>query len=173
MDRFLGVIFAAAKVLISFLLSFMVVIITLLVVLRGITGYSIKWAEEISLLCLMWVTFLSLGIGIRDDIHIRIGMFVTWLPARAKIVLEYFLNLVLLFISVMMVYYGGILTKFAMLHSLPATRLPSAVNYVVIPIVGILCSAQLIMRLLKGPDSKAWNSFLNGIEHAEETEGAK
>ena len=154
MTKLLSGLFAMARMLVNVLLLFIVILISLLVILRGTIGYSIKWAEEISLVSMMWITFLTMALGIREDIHIRIEMFVTWLPRRAKVALEYFLNTVLLFISVMMIYYGGMLTKFAMLHRLPATRFPSAVTYIIIPAVGVVCMLQLLVRLIKGPNSE-------------------
>ncbi|MCL2001496.1 MAG: TRAP transporter small permease [Planctomycetes bacterium] len=162
--------FAAVSHSVKALLLFMTVLVSGQVFLRATTGRSIFWAEEVSLIAMVWLTFLALAMGIRYDIHIRLDMFVNWLPKRGKIILEYILNLILLFVTGMMVYYGGSLTfHIGMLSQLPATRFPTAVIYGIAPAVGILCCLQILSRLMGGPRSQLTQNFIDGIEYQEDT----
>ena len=164
--------FAIVNQSVRLLLLFMTALVSGQVFLRATTGNSIYWAEEVSLISMVWLTFLALAMGIRYDIHIRLDMFVNWLPKRAKIVLEYVLDLVLLFVTGMMVYYGADLTLHTgMLSQLPATRLPTAVTYGIAPVVGVLCCLQVLSRLMGGPRSQIFQNFIRGIEYQEDAAG--
>lgn len=168
MDRMLNPLFAGLKYVISALLVFMTALVTSQVVLRATTGVSIKWAEEVSLIAFVWVTFLTLALGVHNDTHIRIDMFMARLPRGMRVVLEYLLNVLLLFVSVMMVWYGGVLTKFAMRSTMPATHLPTAVVYVAVPTAGVLCLARILSRLVGGRRSEVATRFIEGIDGSEE-----
>jgi TRAP-type C4-dicarboxylate transport system permease small subunit len=168
MKKMLDAVFAGAGAAVKALLLFMVVLISFQILLRGITGRSIRWAEEAALIAMVWVTFLTLALGVRHDIHIRIDMFVGWLPRRGKIVLEFVLNLVLGFISVLRIFYGWRLSAVAMRSTMPATRLPTGVVYAIVPLTGVLCLAEIVFRLLGAPWSPAARNFIEGIPYAED-----
>lgn len=167
-QRILDAVFVGVGALVKALLLFMVVIITVQVFLRGTTGRSIRWAEEVSLIAMVWVTFLTMALGVKYDIHIRIDMFVNWLPRNGRIVLEYVLNVFLLFISAMMIYYGYELTRFAMRSTMPATRWPTGVVYGVVPLAGCICLMQILARLLGAPRTKVAEDFINGVQYQED-----
>ncbi|MDR1535846.1 MAG: TRAP transporter small permease [Planctomycetota bacterium] len=165
MKKSLDVVFAGVEAAVKALLLFMVVLISIQVLLRGTTGRSIKWAEEAALIAMVWVTFLTLAIGVRLDIHIRIDMFVGWLPRRGRIILEFALDLILCFISAMMIYYGWRLSAIAMRSTMPASRLPTGVVYAIVPLTGVLCLAEILSRLLGAPRSAAARNFIEGIPY--------
>lgn len=168
MKTILDLLFRAVGFAVKALLLFMVLLITAQVALRGVTGRSIKWAEEVSLIALVWVTFLTLTLGIRYDIHIRIDMFVNWLPKGGRIFLEYLLNVILLCISAFMCYYGWRLSAFAMRSTMPATRLPTAVVYGVVPLAGAICMLQILYRLFGGVRSETAENYINGVQYQDD-----
>lgn len=167
MEKILTPLFSFVKVLINILLIYMVVLITGQVLLRGFTGSSIKWGEETVLIAMVWVCFLTLALGVRYDIHIRIDLFMTRIPKTMRPKLEFALNLILFLISAMMVYYGGILTKFALASTLPATKLPTAVVYCIVPISGVFCLLHTLSLLIGASKSDVARRFINGDEFTE------
>ena len=42
---------------------------------RNILSGSIMWAQEIALLLIVWMCFLSMAIGAENDLHISVHMF--------------------------------------------------------------------------------------------------
>ncbi len=167
-QKILDAVYAAVGLAVKALLLFMVVLITGQVILRGSTGRSIKWAEEVALIAMVWVTFLTMAMGVRYDIHIRIDMFVDWLPKKGKIALEWALNLILALIAFLMVWYGYELTRYAMRSTMPATQFPTGVVYGVVPVAGAICLLQTLSRLLGGPRSVVAQNFVDGVQYRED-----
>lgn len=168
LEFLLDKVFFIVGILEKILLSLMVLIICAQVFLR-FADISLSWGSEVALIGMVWVTFLTLAIGVRLDIHIRIGMFVNFLPKKAKIILEQILNIAMLFICLLMVIYGWKLTDYAFASTLPATKLPTAVVYGVVPVVGVICVLQLIVNIFSNKRSDAAEEFINGFKE----EGAK
>ena len=146
LETLLDKIFLVVNMLEKILLSLMVVIICAQVFLRFI-DVSLPWGSEIALIGMVWVTFLTLAIGVRLDIHIRIGMFVNFLSKKYKKILECLLNIIMLFICLLMTIYGWILTDYAFSSTLPATKMPTAVVYAIVPIVGLISVLQFIVNI--------------------------
>ena len=61
-----------------------VVIVSTDVFCRNVLSYSIKWAQEVSLLLIVWMTFLSMAIGEEKDQHIAIELFYNLFPKPVR-----------------------------------------------------------------------------------------
>ncbi len=167
MEKLLNSVFSIVKICINVLLVYMVIIVTFQVFSRGLTGASIKWGEETVLIAMVWVCFLTLALGVRYDIHIRIEMFMGWLPKPLRPKLEILLNLIMLFISAMMMYYGAVLTRFALASTLPATKLPTAVVYCIVPLSGLFCFLHVLSLLIGTSKSEVAKRFAEGVDYVE------
>lgn len=139
-------------------LLFMVTIVVLQAFLRTFFKVSIKWGEEVVLIGMVWITFFTMSIGLRENLHIKIEFVTNALPRTLQKAVYIFSDLALLFVSVCMIYYGCILTKFTLASTLPATGLPSATTYGVVAVAGALCCLVMLGRLgcwLKGENPRA------------------
>src|SRR5574344_2872024 len=67
-----------------------VAIVSAQVFSRKFFGTSIRWSEEVALLLMIWMAFISMAIGVERHLHIAIEMFANKLPKRARAFVEKF-----------------------------------------------------------------------------------
>jgi TRAP-type C4-dicarboxylate transport system permease small subunit len=114
----------------------MVVIICYQVVMREL-GRSPSWSEEVAILLMIWFGILSIPIGVKLHLHIGIEYFFNTLPKRIQWVVSRLIYLLIAAFGIVMITSGIELVEFMSMSTLPATKLPSAVKYAVIPLAGI------------------------------------
>ncbi len=140
MERFktvLDVVFSWVLRLAMVLLVTMVVIVFTNVVLRYGFRSGIRWAEEMSLVIVIWFTFISMALGVKENLHINISLLPRKLGAKFFLSLDVAKNALQIFIGVVLVIYGWRLTLNGARSRLPATHLPNSINYMILPIVGV------------------------------------
>ena len=142
------------------LLVFTILLITAQVVARAVFNYSIIWAEEVSLICFIYITFFTMAIAMRYDLHLRVELGVAWLPKGGRRVVEFVDNVLLLGVSVLMLIAGIHLTKYGVASIMPATRWPTSVIYLPTPIAGCLCTLHQVLRLLGIAKSETAKQFI-------------
>ena len=119
------------------LLVAMILIVVMAVITRKGFGWMFGWSEEITLLCLTWFTFMGIAIGFRERLHLSMEI-VEKLPPKLLRISDRFIDLVTFFFGLYLVIYGW---NFAMMMRgsiLAATQMPNLVQYIVMPITGVL-----------------------------------
>lgn len=114
------------------------IIVFIDVILRYIFKQGFSWTQEVATLMLVWFSFIGMAIGVLEKIHISIEMFTSKLPEKAIVALESFNHILIAVFGGMMVYYGIVIMDMTKLSTMPATKLPSSVLYVILPLSGIL-----------------------------------
>src|SRR3954462_8866256 len=71
-----------------------------------------SWSEEVALLLMMWYGFLSICIGFRYKLHLRISMFVEKLPKQIQRITEALSNVLIVAFGLLLIIEG---TKFSLL----------------------------------------------------------
>lgn len=120
------------------MLMMMAVIICGQVFLRYVFNHSPSWSEEVAILLMIWFGILSIPIGVKLNLHIGIEYLYRRCPRKWQYVISRFVYLLIAAFGLVMVVYGIQLTQFMTMSTLPATKLSSAVEYVVVPISGLL-----------------------------------
>ena len=120
------------------MLTAMAVIICYQVVLRFGFNRSPSWTEEVAIVLMIWFGILSIPIGVKYKLHIGIEFIFDKFPANVQSMLSCFVYILIAGFGVVMVVYGIQLTEFMTMSTLPATKISSAVEYVVIPISGLM-----------------------------------
>lgn len=159
--RFFDAIFVIAIILAQTLLVLMTLLIGTNVFMRYVLNSGIHWAEEISLVMAVTFVFISMALGVRKKLHISLHLWRRPIP-KLDVVLEKLADLVVLFIGVVLFIYGRILIQFTMRSIMPATELPSALLYMVVPLAAVLMIYEAITDLI-GFDTDA-NSKAGGDE---------
>ena len=142
------------------LLVAMVVLVFLNVVLRYGFSSGVYWSEEISLVIVIWFTFIAMALGVKESLHINVDILPKKLPKGFFITLDCIRDLLVILIGGIMIYYGWKLTLNGAKSFLPATQIPNSINYVVLPIAGIFIVLYAVVHLyddilkFKGGDSK-------------------
>ena len=119
----------ALKVLCAFVICSLTVILGLQIIKRNILLSSFTWAEELSTISMVWITFLGAALATITDQHTRIDFFIRNLPSKAY-------HSFLIFDDLVCMLFCGVIIKFSWaaigknLNNLtPALKLPVSVNY--------------------------------------------
>ena len=116
----------------------MTLIVFVDVVLRYIFKQGFSWTQEVATLLLVWFSLIGMAIGVVERIHISIEMFTSKLSKRAIAFLELLDHILISLFGCAMIYYGIVVMKLTSKSTLPATKLPSAVLYIILPLSGVL-----------------------------------
>lgn len=140
-------IFRIALITAQILLVGMVLLIFANVFMRYVLNSGIFWAEEISLVLAVWFIFIAMPLGVRKGLHISIHLFrdpPEWLDRTLNILK----SVVEVFVGYVILRYGWILIQFTSRSIMPATELPSATLYLILPISGVLMLYEAITDLI-------------------------
>ncbi|MGJ8454426.1 TRAP transporter small permease [Pseudothermotoga sp. U03pept] len=126
---------------------FMVAIVFYQVVARYFFNKPPKWTEEIALVTMIWIAMLSAGIGLKNDIHMRVEVFLSVFPMKIQKVAE-------IVIMVLIGYFGIQMTRYTLMmvqrlpNRLAATGISVAWMYVPIAICGVLVVMCAVLKIL-------------------------
>jgi TRAP-type transport system small permease protein len=137
------------------LLVAMILIVVMAVITRKGFGFMFAWSEEITLLCLTWFTFMGIAVGFRERLHLSMELF-DKLPPKLLWLSDRFIDLVTFFFGLYLVIFGW---NFAMMMRgsiLSATQMPNLVQYIVMPITGVMTCVYAGLQLL-GRDLRRYN----------------
>ena len=145
----------------------LVVIITVHVTLRYVFNSGISWSEEVaSKILIPAFVFLGMAMGVEEDLHININVLPRKMPALVDNSLSVLKYLCMIFIGVVLVYYGIYLVNFQNQFGvvLPATQWPSSLQYVILPAAGALIIFISILNILKMPRDEKYIDRIIGTE---------
>lgn len=114
------------------------IIVFIDVILRYVFKQGFPWTQEMATLMLVWFSFIGMAIGVLERIHISIEMFTSKLPEKAISVLDSINHVLIAVFGGAMIYFGIVIMNMTKLSTMPATKLPSSVLYIILPLSGIL-----------------------------------
>jgi TRAP-type C4-dicarboxylate transport system permease small subunit len=139
------------------LLVIMILNVFMAVVTRKLFAFQFAWSEEITLLCLTWFTFMGIAIGFRERLHLSMELF-SKLPKPVLAFLDRFVDFVTFLFGLYLIIYGWDFTMLMRGSILAATQLPNVVQYIVMPITGVLTCVYSALQLL-GFDLRRYNTI--------------
>ncbi|TYP53242.1 TRAP transporter small permease [Thermosediminibacter litoriperuensis] len=119
------------------LLIMMTLIVSWVVFSRYFLHKTPAWGEEASLLCMVWFGFLSMAIGVRDNLHLSITILDQYLSDKTKNNLNWISRVLILGFALFMIKEGIRMSQVATGNYMPGLKLNSAFLYAVIPISGV------------------------------------
>ena len=138
MKKIFNVIFHALEWLAMISLVVMTGVVFFDVILRYIFNQGMPWTQEIATLLLVWFSLIGMAIGVGEKIHISIEMFTMKCSKKVIGILETIDHLLIAGIGVMMLVYGLQIMNVTKNSTMPATKMPSAVLYIILPLAGVL-----------------------------------
>jgi TRAP-type C4-dicarboxylate transport system permease small subunit len=126
----------------------MILIVTLQVITRRLFNYVFFWSEEITMVLLIWFTFMGIAIGFREKLHLAIDSFTVKLPRKVNLGIDKLVSMGSLAFGIFMIKYGWDFTVLMNSSTLPATKLPNSAFYAVMPLAGIMISLYAMLELL-------------------------
>ena len=110
------------------------------VIMRQIFENPPMWGEQISVLLLIWFVFFGIVLGLEENLHIGITMFVDKLPSKVIFVVEVFVNILIAVLAVLFVRFGysHVTLLFSTGAVQPITGIPNGIFYIPVPLSGIM-----------------------------------
>uniref|UniRef100_A0A832I7T3 TRAP transporter small permease n=1 Tax=Pseudothermotoga hypogea TaxID=57487 RepID=A0A832I7T3_9THEM len=128
--------------------AFMVVIVFYQVIARYFFNKPPKWTEEIALVTMIWIAMLGAGIGLKNDIHVRVEVFMSVFSKKIQ-------RLVEIAIMVLIGYFGVQMTRYTVMmvqrlpNRLAATGISVAWMYVPIAVCGVLVVMCAFLKIIE------------------------
>jgi TRAP-type C4-dicarboxylate transport system permease small subunit len=144
------------------LLVGMILIVFVAVVTRKVFGFVFAWSEEVTLLCLTWFTFMGIAIGFRERLHLGMDLFEK-LPKRVLDASDKLVDLVTFLFGLYLVVYGWDFSMMMQGSFLAATQLPNMVQYIVMPITGVLTCVYSALQFF-GRDLRRYHTIEEEIK---------
>lgn len=142
-------------------LLIMTVIISWQVFARYVLNASPAWAEQASLLLMIWYVMFAAAAGVREGFHIRIAVFEDAMPPRLRRYIQMLGHAVVGLFGVAMAIWGTELAVATWEHIIPTLGLPRGVAYIPFPIAGVLMlgfSVEQMLATARGVEvSRLWN----------------
>ena len=127
------------------------VIMLLIVSMQVITRLTVKttprWAEEVSLVLMVWFSFIGIAIGIKEKIHIAITFLTDILPGRIRRVVLTIDELLVMFYGASVFWFGTRLVYATRTSTLPATQWPAFTPYLILPFAGAVIVLYCIVNV--------------------------
>ena len=125
----------------------LVFIVTMQVMTRKLFNFVFFWSEEVTLLLLSWFALMAIAIGFRENVHFGIDSFTNLFPKAFNKVLDKIISLSILAFGLYLVVQGWSFTVLMFDSTLPATKLPSSVTYLGMPVTGVMICGYAFLQL--------------------------
>ena len=153
--------FVESFCLLSMLL--MVLIVSLQVITRKMFNFVFFWSEEVTLLLLAWFAFMEIAIGCRENLHLSMDILDNLSYKGFLKALDKLIEISTFVFGVYLIIYGWEFTSLMSESTLPATKLPNSVLYIVMPLTGVMTCAYSLLQLL-GIDTRRHKNLGGGLE---------
>lgn len=126
----------------------MAVIVAIQVITRKLFNFVFFWSEEITLLLMVWFSFMGIAIGFREKLHLAMDSFTNLLPKRINKVLDKVIQVCIFAFGFYLIKNGWEFTVLMNESTLPATKLPNSSMYLVMPITGVMICVYTFLQLI-------------------------
>jgi len=139
----------ALELLTMFFLVAMVLIIGYQIFNRYVMGVTPKWSEALSLLFMIWFSFIGMAIGVNRGIHLSIEYFVDKLSIKNKRIIYIVNDILIAIFGVIILKNGWELSMLASNTMMPALGVSRLYMYIVMPLSGIMIILYSILNIFK------------------------
>ena len=105
---------------------------------RYILNATPTWVEQLSLLLMITITFLSSAAGVRERTHLSVDIVPLMCRARTRLYLKIFTDLVLAGFGALMAVQAVGLLEFSWYKKIPLLDIPEGVRYIPVVVSGTL-----------------------------------
>ena len=113
---------------------------------REVLSTSPSWSEESARILLVWIGFLGATIAFREGAHIAVTFLVDRFPTLVQTVVERLVQVLLIGFGLFLVVQGSQFVVDAQHATLPGTGLPRSVNYLMMPVAGLMLIAYTTLQ---------------------------
>lgn len=145
-------VFNKTEAIITRITAVMVILLTIFVSIQVFTRYVLNkgqfWAEEVSVITMMWIGFLGASGGVWTNSHIGLRLFIERLPDILRKIVEIVNHIIIAGFSLLLFYYGTVLVKRTMSGTLSATKIPIGYSYLIIPIATAFMTIFSLLKII-------------------------
>ena len=116
---------------------------------RYVLNDSLTWTEELARFCFIWGGILGIVLAFREKTHARIMILVDRFPKKISGFLEFFANLLAVYMGYLMIRYGWEMTVSGMNVLSPQLNIPMGLVYASVPITGLLVILFMLFALIR------------------------
>ena len=124
----------------------MILIVTMQVFTRKLFNFVFFWSEEMTLLLLAWFSYMGIAIGFREKLHMNMDMIESFVSKRVIWFMDRIIDVCTFAFGLYLIIFGWDFTVLMNESTLPATKLPNSVLYVVMPITGVMTCAYSLLQ---------------------------
>lgn len=117
--------------------------------MRSVMNSSPAWTEELARYSFMYVNVIGAAVCVRKKSHARITVVLEILGPKASKVLTIFADVVVLFVSYIMIHYGLQCVLQVMSQHSPAMRICMSYVYFCIPLSGVCIGFEGVISLCR------------------------
>lgn len=128
-----------------------VLLIVFQIVLRSVFGFGISGIYEIATFCVVWSVFLTAGLGVKRNVHVRVDVFMRMVPPKVAFLMEIGVCAILAIIGCALVYTGWLLVEESLIFrdsTLGTIRIPMWIPQMIAPIGGVLILVHTVGRFI-------------------------
>lgn len=109
-----------------------------------------RWTQELAILCMVWICFVSSGYAIKNGFHVRMTIFVGLFPKKVEQTFHMLSYVLLLAVNLFWIIYGSQLMGLTHAARMAATGWPMSLTYLSVVAGGVYGAAMALYRLIKG-----------------------
>lgn len=128
-------------------MTLLTLIVILQVATRKMFDFVYPWSEEITLLLLIWSSFLGIAIGFREGLHLAMDSLAKRLPLAVDRFLGKAISFCTALFGIYLIYYGSTFTYLMHSNTMSATGWPLSIQYLIMPITGVLITVYSLLQL--------------------------
>ncbi|NOX32375.1 MAG: TRAP transporter small permease [Deltaproteobacteria bacterium] len=120
------------------------------VILRSVFNTGWSGSYEITIMALIWCTFIGVSLGIKKNVHIGVDLLVNKFPPPIKKLFVYLSILCCLIFGIVIAFQGYQFTAFISRSHLLSRdlRIPMEWAYMSVPVCGVLVTLRFIEKLV-------------------------
>lgn len=126
----------------------MTLVVIAQVITRKLFNFVFFWSEEVTLLLMVWFSFMGIAIGFREKLHIAMDSFTNIFGERFNRIWDKVIQICVLGFGLFLLSTGWEFTVDQYTNTLPATGWTNSLYYVVMPITGLMISIYSVLGLL-------------------------
>ncbi|MDI6870117.1 MAG: TRAP transporter small permease [Bacillota bacterium] len=113
------------------------------------TDYALPWTEELARYLTIWITFLTVSMGLVKGLHVSLDIGVVVIPSKLRKWTTLLGRLLMLGFTVIVAWEGYSLARFNALQVSPALRVSMFWSYLAVPAGMLVASLRLVSLIVE------------------------
>lgn len=149
MQKIEDIVYAISERLVGILLVTITALVTISVISRFLFAFSIDFAQELVIFCMVWMTFLGTSMGLKEGSLITLTLLIDKLPAKLQGILRLISRLILLSFFIITTISNQSVLEFARVIKLPTLGIPYSTMGVAYSVSAGIMIFYLLVSIIK------------------------